>query len=206
MEHRFHRFHIATSAVTTTLFDDLFFSAGTDATGAYTVTLNANQSADALNFQEGIVTLKGNGTARTLTLGTGGITVAAASGAVTLGDGNAVNNILLSLTSGQQTWANYSASDFTINNTARLFHAATGSTLTFTNSSTGLFKMSTTVLPNANGIIGPWSFYSSAGTAAANTAAGYNYAFNNAGTIAAYTSATASTWGGSSNSATRIMT
>ena len=125
----------------------------------------------------------------------GGITLASGAGPVTLGDGTtAGNNVLLSLASGQQTWANNSASNFTISNTAASFTRAIGSTLVFTTPSTGLFKMSTTVRPNTNGIIGPWAFYRSAGTADANTAAGYNYAYNNAGTIAAFTGATVSSW------------
>ncbi len=49
----------ATGAVTTTTADRLFFSAGTDATGTYTVTVNGTQNIGRLTFQEGTVNLSG---------------------------------------------------------------------------------------------------------------------------------------------------
>ena len=167
--------------------------------GATVVTMDNDRSILGLTFgNTGSTALTAGGTARTLTLGTGGITLASGAGPVTLGDGTAANNVLLSLTSGQQTWTNNSASNFTINNTAASFTRATGSSLIFTTPGSGRFNMSTTVLPNTNSIIGPWALYNTTGTAAANTAAGYNYAFNNAGTIQAFTGATVSTWDGAS--------
>lgn len=51
----------ATSAFTTTADDDLFFSAGTDATGSYTVTLNNAQLAKSLTFRTGTATISGTG-------------------------------------------------------------------------------------------------------------------------------------------------
>ena len=45
--------------MTTTTADRLFFSAGTDATGAYTVTVNGTQNIGRLTFQEGTVNLSG---------------------------------------------------------------------------------------------------------------------------------------------------
>ncbi len=48
-----------TANPTTTFLDTLNFSAGTDATGAYMVTVNGNQNAKQLNIQEGIMTLSG---------------------------------------------------------------------------------------------------------------------------------------------------
>jgi autotransporter-associated beta strand protein len=71
----------ATSAYTTLAADDLFFSAGTDATGSYTVTLGANQDANSLTFEEGAVTLAGN----TITLAAGGVTVAPGAGDAIIG-------------------------------------------------------------------------------------------------------------------------
>ena len=47
----------ATGTVTTTTADRLFFSAGTDATGSYTVTVSGTQNIGRLTFQEGTVTL-----------------------------------------------------------------------------------------------------------------------------------------------------
>jgi autotransporter-associated beta strand protein len=61
------------SAYTTLSTDDLFFSAGSNAIGAYTVTLTSTQNAKSLNFQEGNVTISG------------------ASGVITLGSGQSVN-------------------------------------------------------------------------------------------------------------------
>ena len=52
---------VATPAYNTLNTDDLFFSAGIDATGAYTVTLNDTQSAQSLTFQDGTATVSGAG-------------------------------------------------------------------------------------------------------------------------------------------------
>ena len=146
---------------------------------AQTVNLNAAQSVAGLSFlgtNTAATTLLGGGTARTLTLGTSGITIAAGAGAVTLGDGTAANNVLLNLTSGAQTWTNSSANALTINDTAAAFTRVAGATLGFNKASTGNFLMSTTVLPNGNGIIGPWASF--------GTGTNTKYAYNNAGTLA----------------------
>lgn len=45
--------------VNTTTSDDLYFSAGSNATGTYTVTLSGTQSAHSITFQEGTVTISG---------------------------------------------------------------------------------------------------------------------------------------------------
>ena len=69
----------ATGAVTTTTADRLFFSAGTDATGAYTITVSGTQNISRLFFQEGTVTLSGgtiNGGGGTLTIDGTGDTIA----------------------------------------------------------------------------------------------------------------------------------
>ena len=65
---------LATSAYTTLSSDDLFFSAGVGATGAYTVALVDAQNAGSLNFQEGLVTISGSGGVVTLG-GTGSVVV-----------------------------------------------------------------------------------------------------------------------------------
>jgi autotransporter-associated beta strand protein len=51
----------ATSAVTTASDDDLVFSAGTDAKGAYTITVNSAQTARSLRFEDGTVNISGTG-------------------------------------------------------------------------------------------------------------------------------------------------
>jgi autotransporter-associated beta strand protein len=139
--------------------DDAIFNI-TTANGAEAVTLDADQSVGAMTFNNtGTTTLTGGGTDRTLTLGMGGITIASGAGAVTLGDGTAGNNVLLSLTTGAQTWLNNSAVAFTLTNTVSTFTRATGATLTFNKASTGNFAISTTVLPHTNSISGPWAFF-----------------------------------------------
>ncbi len=52
---------VATAGVTTGLTDDLFFSAGVTATGAYTVTLTSAQDAQSLTFRSGTATISGAG-------------------------------------------------------------------------------------------------------------------------------------------------
>ncbi|WAC18563.1 autotransporter-associated beta strand repeat-containing protein [Luteolibacter sp. SL250] len=59
----------ATLTATTTNINDLHFSAGTDVTGASTVTVTGTQSANMLIFEEGAVTLSGG---TSITLGGGG--------------------------------------------------------------------------------------------------------------------------------------
>ncbi|MEI6654839.1 MAG: autotransporter-associated beta strand repeat-containing protein [Verrucomicrobiota bacterium] len=162
------------------------FSISSITNTAQTVNLNGNQSVAGLSFlgtNTAATTLLGGGTARTLTLGSSGITIAAGAGAVTLGDGTAANNVLLSLASGAQAWTNSSANALTINNTAAAFTRVAGATLGFNKASTGNFLMSTTVLPNVNGIIGPWASF--------GTGSSTKYACNNAGSIAGLTGTTA---------------
>ena len=52
---------VATSALTTTLLSDLFFSAGVNATGAYTIDLTTTQQARSLTFRSGTPTIGGDG-------------------------------------------------------------------------------------------------------------------------------------------------
>lgn len=152
----------------------------TTANGPESITLDANQTALSLTFNNtGSTTLLGGGLARTLTLGTGGITIASSAGAVTLGDGTAGNEVLINLASGEQTWTNSSANAFTINVTTAAFTRSAGATLNFIQASSGAFSISATALPNVNGIIGPWAFF--------GTGANTRYACNNAGTIAGFT-------------------
>ncbi len=59
----------ATLTATTTNLNDLHFSAGTDVTGASTVTVTGTQAANMLIFEEGTITLSGG---TSITLGGGG--------------------------------------------------------------------------------------------------------------------------------------
>jgi fibronectin-binding autotransporter adhesin len=164
--------------------DDAIFNI-TTVNGAETVTLDANQAARSLTFNNtDTTTLIGGGTARTLTLGVGGMAMSASAGAVTLGDGTAGNDVLISLAAGARTWTNNHASNaFTINNTVSSFSRVTGATLTFNQASAGLFSINTTSLPNdATGIIGRWAFFGTGGT--------QRYAVNNAGSIEGYSGGT----------------
>jgi autotransporter-associated beta strand protein len=134
----------------------------------------------------GTTTLLGDGVdGSTLTLGTGGITLDASAGAVTLGDGTAANDVLVSLTSGAQTWTNNSAAAFTFNNSAATFSRATGATLVFAGS--GNFAVTSGVSNDATGIIGPWAFF--------GTGTNTRYAYNNAGNIAGFSGGSATTQG-----------
>jgi fibronectin-binding autotransporter adhesin len=164
----------------------------TSVNGAQSITMDANQSATGVTFNNtDTTTLLGGGTARTLNLGSGGITIGASAGAVTFGDGTAGNNVLFNLTRAQ-TWTNNSAAAFTLNNTT--FSARTaGSTLNF--AGTGTFAASAIGFPNdGTGFSGPWAFI--------GTGTETRYAFNNAGTIAGYTGATVIATLGSATSAT----
>ncbi|OYV05482.1 MAG: hypothetical protein CFE26_11375, partial [Verrucomicrobiales bacterium VVV1] len=162
--------------------DDAIFNI-TTINGAETVTLDANQAARSLTFNNtDTTTLTGGGTARTLTLGVGGMTMSASAGAVTLGDGTAGNNVLIGLTSGVRTWTNNSAANFTINNSATTFTRATGASLVFNQLGAGTFSTGTTLPTDATGIVGPWAFF--------GTGTSQRYAVNTAGTIAGYSAGT----------------
>lgn len=80
-----------TSGYTTLATDDLIFSAGSDATGAYSISLTDAQNAGSLTFQEGAATIEGTG---------GIVTLGSAGGNITVGNslsatiGNATNAII----------------------------------------------------------------------------------------------------------------
>lgn len=86
-----------------------FFSAGTDATGSYTVTTNGVIFASGLVFQDGAVTIAG-GASPALQVAGGGITIdSAVSGGTTLASSLGTTSFVQS-----QTWANNSAYALTI--------------------------------------------------------------------------------------------
>jgi len=94
-----------TFSTTTTNADDVFFSAGTDSTGA-TLTISGDQVAKSITIEEGANTFSG-GTSLTID-GTGGvgITINSTAGATTFSTPLIATNL--------QTWTNNSASLLTI--------------------------------------------------------------------------------------------
>lgn len=104
----------------------------TGANGNETVTLGANQSAGSLTFSNtGTTTIKSDSsTLRYLTLGSGGITIDAPAGAVTIGDATNLTSLWLAY---GQTWTNNSGSLLTVvnpiyNGAATLTVGGTGNT------------------------------------------------------------------------------
>lgn len=114
-----------------------------------TVNLNADQSAAGLVFGSiGSVSLLGGGTNRTLSLGTGGLSVSSGAGAVSIGSSTAGQNVAISL-AGAQTWTNNGSGAVTISN--GVTHANAGSqVLTLDGSNTGLNTISG-VIGNGSG-------------------------------------------------------
>ena len=112
------------------------FSINTITNTAQTVNLNAAQSVLGMVFlasNTAPTNLLGGGTNQALTLGTSGITVNAAAGAVTIGSATDGQNVAITL-GGAQTWTNNSANLFTVvnavtNGTNTLTVAGTGNTV-----------------------------------------------------------------------------
>ena len=101
----------ATANTLTTSVDDLFFSAGTDATGSYNPTLAVSQTARKLTFEDGTATIGTVGGGNILTLaGGGGLTV----DSTTTGATASVALIL----NGHNTFNVGSGSTLTVNGTA----------------------------------------------------------------------------------------
>ena len=132
-----------TFSTVTAITDDLTFSAGTDATGSYTVTVSGTQGAKSLTFEEGgTITLSG-GTA--IQLGSGGIAVASGiTGGVTISS---------SLTlEASQTWANNSTKNLIINTAAGTVDGAlvTPVVVTIADTGTGGINIQSNVLKDNN--------------------------------------------------------
>ena len=118
--------------------DDAVFNIDT-VDGATTVSLNAAQSVNSLNFDNtGTTLLQGGGTDRVLTVGAGGITVDAAAGAATIGSATAGQNVSIVL-GASQTWTNNSPNTLTI---ANPFTSAAG--IGLTKAGTGVVAMTNT--------------------------------------------------------------
>ena len=149
--------------------------------GTLAVQLAADASIGTITINNtGTTGLISTTTAHTLNLGGGGITTTTATGAVTLGNGTAIGNVLINLV-GSQTWThNHATNAFTLNDTAAAFSRTTGSTISFNQAGAGVFTIPAIALPNdATGIIGRWAFF--------GTGVNTKYATNPAGTIAGLT-------------------
>lgn len=138
---------------TTTSLDDVFFSTGTDATGAYSVGLNsATQNAKLVTFQEGTVTLSSG----TLSL--------APSGGLTVTTGTTVGATISSdLTiTGNQTFTVGASRTLALN--TGTFTRNAGATLNVLNTGTVTSNMTNLSANDSTGIIGNWASFNT-GTA-----------------------------------------
>lgn len=136
-----------TFSTATSLADDLFFSAGTDATGSPTITVSGTQSARSLTFDEGAAVTLSGGTA--IQLGSGGITVnSGITGGVTISS---------SLTlEASQTWANNSTKNLIINTSAGTVDSTLTSpvVVTIADTGTGGINIQSNVLKDNNAVGG----------------------------------------------------
>lgn len=156
-------------------------------TGANTTVLGADLSLGGLTVASpgGPITI---GAGNTLTLGTAGVDMSAATQNLTISSG-------LVIGAGGQTWNIATGRVLT---TGAFTRSGAGSTLRLDQTvNTGAVTASPTL---TNGIVGPWASIASAGTAANNATGGYTYATVSAGNLQPYTGATSQTlttaWGG----------
>ena len=159
--------------------------------GANSVVLGANIGLNgiAVGSTGGAV---GIGAGNTLTLGSGGVDLSAATQNLSIASG-------LVLAAGDQSWKIAAGRTFTL--TGAVSRNA-GSTLLIDKSiGAGAVTSSTLVNAGSTGIVGPWAAVKSAGVSANNSAAGHTYATRDgAGNLVAYTGAipqaTTGAWGG----------
>lgn len=145
-------------------------------TGANSVSLGANLGLQGLTIGNpgGAVTI---GTGNTLTLGTSGIDMAAASQNLTISSG-------LTLGAGNQIWTVNTGRTLTQN--TGTFTRGSGATLVVDKTSlTGAINVSPTLV---NGII-PYALVKGSGTAANGSVNGYTFATVSSGSVGAYTTA-----------------
>jgi fibronectin-binding autotransporter adhesin len=148
--------------------------------GANSTALGANLSLGGITIGTtgGEVAITG---ANTLTLGSGGIDMSAASQNLTLSSS-------LALAQGAQTWKVATGRTLTLN--TGTFTRATGAILLIDRATqTGTVSASPTL---TNGVL-PWAIVNSGGTAANNSANGYTFATVSGGNLVPYTAATAVT-------------
>ena len=132
---------------------DVFFSAGTNDTSAYTLKLNGNLSANSLTFQEGTVTVSAADPAGTVTAGAASLTIGA--GGVTMADGlsgqlyfgSTLGNVVLA---ADQAWTN---STTTTARTLRIASGVVGSA-TAGNTTTLTINGASTGAANIEGVVG----------------------------------------------------
>jgi hypothetical protein len=169
----------ATANNATTALDQLVFSAGTDATGTYTISVDGTRTAKQLRLEDGAITFSG-GTINLSANSTGSASVV-------------TNGIVLTANITSATIS----SNLTING-FQVFNIASGKTLTlntgtFTRSagsslnvSTGTVASSMTGLSSlTNGILGPWATFGSGSS--------MKYATITSGNIANLTATSAAT-------------
>jgi autotransporter-associated beta strand protein len=119
-----------TTGVLPTSIDTITFNQSL-VNGAETISLGADRSVLGITFSNtGTTLLQGGGTNRILTIGTSGITINSGAGAVTIGNAAANQNVAVTV-NGPQSWANNSATTFTVVN------AVTGGANTLTLDGTG---------------------------------------------------------------------
>jgi autotransporter-associated beta strand protein len=99
--------------------DDVYFNV-TTINGAETLTLDADQAANSLNFSNtGSTTIQNNAasntTAHMLTIGAGGIIINSGAGAVTITSAGATFGVTNITVGAQESWTNNSSSTFLIN-------------------------------------------------------------------------------------------
>lgn len=126
----------------------------------------------------------------TLTLGTGGVNLAAATQNLSIASG-------LALAAGQQSWSVATGRVFTLSGAL----SRAGGAVLVVDKSIGAGAVTASATTNVNGIVGPWALVKSAGAAANNSSAGHAYAAKDgSNNLVAYVSAISQTatsaWGG----------
>jgi autotransporter-associated beta strand protein len=160
-------------------------------TGLNVVSLGANLSLNGLVIAStgGSVTINAG---NTLTLGSGGIDMSAATQNLTISS-------TLALGAGHQVWTVLTGRTLALNGT---LSRAAGSTLLLDKSATGGALTSSTVANSGStGIVGPWAMIKGPGSAANSVVTGHTYATKDAGgSLLPYAAATSQTlttaWGG----------
>lgn len=141
----------ATSNPTTSnLKDDIFFAAGTDATGAYTVTISNTQNARLLTIEEGTPTFTG-----------GTLNLASSSGGITTLAGAATVSSNLTI-SGSQTLN--TAAGTTIALDTGVFTRNPGASLNIQGAGTVTSTMTNLSTVSPTGIIGTWATFGTGAT------------------------------------------
>lgn len=147
-----------------------------------TISLAADRSVQGIQFggTTGTKTLQGGGTDQTLTLGISGITVAAASGAVTVGSVTAGQNVAINLINSQSWTNNSTANTLTIANGVT---RSAGAAVVFAGA--GTITAANAFANNSAGIVGTWATFGTGTSAKYATKNGSNILTAVTGTAAA---------------------